>query len=236
MNDLVGKASYMQVVVLNATGRLPERIIADWMEAIHICLSWPDPRIWCNQVGALAGSIQTLSVPAATAGILASDSKIYGPRTVIEGIRFIHSALEQHQNNNSIDQIISNLPASGGKPMVMGYARPLAKGDERIIAMERTTKELGIITGEHYKLAKQVDEYLLQHYQESMNINGYAAAMLADFGYEPDEAYRIFSYVVASGVIACYTDTRAKPANTFLPLRCTDIRYTGKSARPVPDQ
>ena len=78
MDDLVGKVSYMQVLVLNATGRLPERPVADWLDAIHICLSWPDPRIWCNQIGALGGAMRASVVASTTAGVLAADAKSYG--------------------------------------------------------------------------------------------------------------------------------------------------------------
>jgi hypothetical protein len=67
-----------------------------------------------------------------------------------------------------------------------------------------------------------------------MNINGYVSAFLSDLGYTDEEIYRIFAVVVNSGITACYVDTRDKAPDTFLPLRCADIEYTGNLARPVP--
>ncbi len=42
MDDLVGKKSYFQVLVLNAAGRMPERRLADWIEAAFNCFSCRD--------------------------------------------------------------------------------------------------------------------------------------------------------------------------------------------------
>lgn len=235
MDDLVGKVSYMQVLILNATGRLPERPVADWFEAIYICMSWPDPRIWCNQIGALGGAMRASVVASTTAGVLAADAKSYGIKPLIPGVRFIQSALQDFKRGLSVDEIIRNECAKHrGKPNIMGYARPLAKGDERIVAMERVQQALGLPIGEHQQLARRIEQSLLYNFDESMNINGYISAFLSDLGYTADEVYRIFAVLVTSGVTACYVDTRDKAPDAFLPLRCSDVEYTGKSARPVP--
>jgi hypothetical protein len=235
MDDLVGKVSYMQVLILNATGRLPERPLADWFEAVHICMSWPDPRIWCNQIGALGGATRTSVVAAITAGVLAADAKSYGSKPLLQGVRFIQTALRDYHRGVSAEEIVSNECAKHrGKPNITGYARPLAKGDERVVAMDRIQKLLGLPVGEHMQLALQIESILLKNFDESMNINGYVSAYLSDFGYTEEEIYRIFAVVVNSGVTACYVDTRDKAPDAFLPLRCADIEYTGKLARPVP--
>ena len=236
MNDFVGKISYMQVVVLNATGRLPERKMADFFDAGHICLSWPDPRIWCNHIGALAGSTRTSPVAATISGVLASDSRSYGAKPIKSGMEFIQSAYLQNKSGITVEDIIENeCKKHGGKPYFMGYARPIAKGDERIEAMERTAKNLGLKIGKYLQLAYEIEKILIEKYNESMNINGYMSAFLSDHNFTPIEAYRIFSFVVASGVTACYIDSRDKAADLFLPLHCKDINYQGKASREVPD-
>lgn len=236
MHDLVGNVSYMQVIILNATGRLPERKFADWLEAAHICLSWPDPRIWCNHVGALAGTSGTSAVAAIAAGLLASDSKSYGPKTLIKGIDFIKQARAMQIEGHNIAEIVdTECNKHGGKPIIMGYARPLAKGDERIEAMERTACSLGFEMGEHLSLAYGIEKYLIQKFSEGMNMCGYLSAFFADHGYTPNEVYRILVCLTFSGITACYCETMDKPENTFLPMRCDDIDYQGKQPRKVPD-
>jgi len=232
MNELVGKVSYMQVMILNATGRMPERRLADWFEAVHICLSWPDPRIWCNHIGALGGTMRTSSVVATAAGLLANESKAYGSRTLKFGVEFIQHASQKFNGGQSIEKIVAYECAKfGGKPKIIGYARPIAKGDERVPAMERTTKDLGFSIGKHLKLAYAIETVLMNKFNEGMNINGYMSAFLSDQGFSPEEVYRICSVLVNSGVTACYADVRDRPADTFLPLRCDDIDFQGKPYR-----
>ena len=236
MDDLVGNISYMQMVILNITGKLPPRRLADWFEARQICMSWPDPRIWCNHVAALAGTLRTSSVAATTAGVLASDSRAYGgPRTIIEGMSFIQQALKNCQNGMTAYDLVQQACARhGGKPAIMGYARPIAKGDERIKAMERVRLELGFSIGPHLALAKEIEQVLIEEHDEGMNINGYVSAFLSDEGFTGEEVNRISSVLVASGVTACYVDTMKRPAETFNALRCEDVIYEGPGPRKVP--
>ena len=236
MDDLVGKVSYMQVVILNATGRLPERRLANWVEAVHICLSWPDPRIWCNHIGALGGTVRASAVASTVAGVIAADSRTYGTRPIIEGGNFIQKALIKKKAGISSEQIVeAECRKHGGKPYVMGYARPLAKGDERVIALEHVSEELDFPLGEHLELAYDIEQVMIRNFDEGMNINGYVAAFMSDQGFTPEEMYRIFTVVVSSGVTACFIDTRDRLAGSFLPLRCDDIDYQGTPPRSLTD-
>lgn len=237
LDELVGEKTYMQLVILHATGRLVEKRVADWVEAIYGCLSWPDPRIWCNQIGALAGAARTSVVAATAMGSLAADSRSYGVFPIIEGADFIKTAFEKHRNGMTAEEIIiSTVSAKGGKPFIVGYIRPIAKGDERIEAMERISVQLNFTTGEHLILAYELEKVMLKNYDEGMNINGYVAAFLTDQEFDGREIYQMFSMLVASGVTACYLDTLRRPPDTFLPLRCEDIDYQGPLQRPVPDR
>lgn len=236
MSDFVGKLSYMQVVIFNVTGRIAERRLADWFEAVHICLSWPDPRIWCNHIGALGGTARASPLASIVAGALATDARSYGIKPLLEGVDFIQRAKCDSDNGLSVEEIIRKESSKfGGKPLIMGYARPIAKGDERIPALERLRQEKGFPVGGHLALAFQINEYLENTFGETINVNGYVSAFWSDHGYTPEEAYRIMSLGVASGVAACYTDTRGKLAGTFLPLHCEDIDYQGPTERPVPE-
>lgn len=237
LEDLVGHKSYFQILILNATGKLVERPLADWVEALYGCLSWPDPRIWCNQIGALAGTVRASVVSATAMGALAADSRIYGVLPLLESINFIHKALIKHQQGATPAEIIEEaFSECKGKPYIMGFRRPIAKGDERLEVMEKVAQNLGFQLGDHLLLAYKIEKILLEQYDEGMNINGYMSAFLADQGFSADEAYRIFSMLVASGVTACYLDTYRRPPDTFLPLRCEDIDYQGTPGRPVPDE
>jgi citrate synthase len=234
LDELVGEKSYFQIMILNATGKLVERRLADWSEAMYGCLSWPDPRIWCNQIGALAGEAKTSVVVGTTAGIMAADSKMYGMYTILDGIEFIQSALDKYNNNQTPEEIINNnIKKNRGKLNITGYVRPIAKGDERIEVMERVSKQLKFNDGPHIKLAYQIENEIKKRFDEGMNINGYVAAFFSDQGFSANEVYQIFSTVVMSGVTACYLDTVQKPNDSFLPQRCDDIEYLGHEKRNI---
>ena len=235
LDELVGKKSYFQILILNATGKLVDKSFADWVEAIYGCLSWPDPRIWCNQIGALAGAARTSVVAATAMGSLAADSRTYGVYPLIEGVEFIQQARQQQEQGLTAQQIVDDIVARHrGKPYIVGYKRPIAKGDERLEVMEKISRELGFIEGKHLQLAYEIENVLLAQFDEGMNINGYMSAFLSDQGFSAQEVYRMFSMLVASGVTACYLDTYHQPAESFLPLRCDDIDYQGPAQRPVP--
>jgi citrate synthase len=237
MDDLVGEASYFQIMMMNVLGYLPEQRVAEWLEASFICMSWPDPRIWCNQIGALAGTTQTKAVAATTAGILAADSTMYGSRPLLDGVTFIQDVLKRKKAGATAEDILKEeIKKHRGKIKITGYARPIASGDERVIAMERVTRQLGFERGEHLTLAMELDQLLKRGYGESININGYVSAFLSDQGYSAENIYRICALCVMSGVMACFSEEQSKRPFSFLPLRCDDIEYHGKEQRAVPEK
>ncbi|MEN8129290.1 MAG: hypothetical protein ABFS45_03660 [Pseudomonadota bacterium] len=235
LDELVGYASYFQVMMLNVTGKLPQLSLAQWVEAAYICLSWPDPRIWCNQIGSLGGTVRTTPVAAVCAGTLAGDSRMYGQGTVISATKFIAIALEKKRQGHTVEQIIEEqCRGSGNTLQIPGYARPIAKGDERVVAMERVTESLGYSPGPHLQLAYQIQEVLSDRCGESMNLSGYIVSFLTDQGLSPDEIYRVGSLIVSGGVHACYSEAADREPESFLPLRCDDIEYCGVSERAIP--
>ena len=92
----------------------------------------------------------------------------------------------------------------------------------------------GLAKGKHEILSEQIDEFVDTIYSEGINVGGYAAAVLSDHGFTPIETYRLTSLLVNSGVQACYAEYFDKPPNSFLPLTCEDIEYTGQQPRKIP--
>lgn len=240
MQELVGKKTYFQVLVLNTIGKMPSESFSKWLEASFICLSWPDPRIWCNQIGALAGTIGASCPSAIAGGILAADSRMYGAGTMKACMDFIYKAGEQQRSGYSVSQIVEaeldeRSKVLSSKPVIVGYSRPIASGDERVSAMIRVGESLGLVNGEHEKLCIEIHNYLDTHHQEGLNVAGYCAAVLADNGYSPIEVERLFSSWVQSGVHACFAEAADNRRLSFLPLRCSDIDYRGPEIRELPE-
>ena len=234
-NELFNKTSYMQVLVLNATGKLISKQLSHWLENNFICMSYPDSRIWCNQVGAFAGVAMTSPTAATVSGILAADSRAYGgSKTTKLAMQSIKQLFTAYKNGTAIESLIQNAPLKHGKPALIGFVRPVEKKDERIQPHIQMTKSLGFGIGPHMKFAMALSDVLEQKFGSGINIGGYTSAFLLDQGFTPDEGYRIKSCCVASGVTACYVDNFSKKPEHFLPLKCSDINYTGKPKRQLP--
>ena len=234
MNDLMGKKTLMQVNILNATGRLVDKKIADWIEICFMGLSYPDSRIWCNQIAALAADTRASVVAAASVAILAADSRGYGGSKARKiSMSFQENAYTQFNQGKPLDDIIQQAPIKKGKPIIVGFARPIDREDERLKPFERIQNELKIPIGPHLKFAFQLSDHLNQHFNLSINCGGYASAFLLDQGFSPDEGYKINAFSVISGAIACYRNTETQPPNSFLPSKCEDIDYIGVQKRTV---
>lgn len=236
LKDFPGKASFFQVLILHIRGEMPERRLADWMEATFICLSWPDPRIWCNQIGSLAGSARASSIAGVCAGTLASDSMLYAAGTAIPIYDFFVKALDRHYKDKiSVEEFIEKECKHNDHLVVPGFIRPLAKGDERVDAMIGLAESLGFQIGPCLDLAFNISEYLAKNYDESINFGGYIVAFLHDHGFTAKEIVRCYSLCVNNGVHACFREAADNPPDAFLPLRCDDVVYEGIGERSVPD-
>ena len=235
LDDLVGNASYFQSLVLNVTGELPSEPIGRWVEALYQCMSFPDSRIWCNQIGTLGGMLRVSSAAGITAGILASDSRMYGPGTISLVYDFLSRGLAEYAEGKRVSEIIRSKIGKKQKQVVIpGYGRPLATGDERVVAMERVSKELGLAAGPGLQFAYAVEQYMQETQGESMNLATYGSATMMDLGWTLPQIQQICSIIVTSGVAACYSEAYDNPPESFLPLRCEDIEYRGHAPRPVP--
>jgi hypothetical protein len=236
LDELMGNISYFQLLILNATGRLPDRPLADWLEASFFCISYPDARIWCNHIGSLAGTLQATPIAASCAGLLATDSRLYGPQAVVNSAKFITAARSLESRGMAVEEIVETLPRRkpDGSLMVPGFNRPVASGDERIPLLENLTAKLGFEPGAHLRLAYGIEAVLSKKYKESLNSGGYRAAFLSDQGFSVQEIYRVLSIYMNAGITACYAEAADRPGECFFPIRCDDIDYQGNPPRDLP--
>ncbi|MFN2309062.1 MAG: hypothetical protein ABR553_04910 [Gammaproteobacteria bacterium] len=231
LGELLGEVSYVQLLMLNVTGRLPERRLADWVEGTFMCLSWPDARIWCNQIATYAGTLRGTPVAAVSAGLLASESRLYGPGTVIAATEFIVEALHHQQAGLSPAEILEDYRRRHKSRAVPGFGRPVAKGDERVVAMKRLAQRQGFEIGPHLGLADALESALMKENGEGMNLAGYIMAFLSDHDYSATEIHALYSICVEAGLLACYRDATNTAPEAFMPMRVDDVDYTGPPPR-----
>lgn len=233
LDDLALNKGFFDVLYLHVCGRLPERRIARWLEASFICLSFPDARIWCNQIGALGGTMRCSPTAAISAGVLASDSSLYGPGTALAACEFILDARIASEHGMSPKDFLAERRRRR-RYQTPGFSRPIAQGDDRVMVLRQLAQELGFEEGRHLDLASSLGRILGQGDHTALNMLGYVTAFWLDQGLDAVQGARIFSLCVNAGVHACYSEAADEPAGAFLPLRCEDIEYCGKPPRPLP--
>jgi hypothetical protein len=234
LDDLLPRLSLMQLQVLNITGRIVDDVLAQWLEKSFFMVSYPDARIWCNQIAALAGANGASPVAAATAACLGADSRTYGSsQTQWLAMTTLRQLCLDHQRGVPINQLAARFPIKHGLPAIMGFARPANKTDERLEPMRKLTAQLGFTPGPHQIFAGQLADWLKAEFGADMNIAGFMAAFLLDQGFTPEEIYQLRALAVANGAMACYGDRVGQPEFTFLPQRCGDVLYSGPEVRAI---
>ena len=238
LDDIFAKCSVFQVMIMNVTGKLPERRLADLVEGVFICMSWPDSRIWCNKIGTFTAMTRASATTAIAAGGLGGDSTMYGAGTGYAINSFIESAYQKcvSPNNDSVETFVKENAYRGGRLYAPGFARPFVKGDERIPAMRRYAKKLGFEVGPYETLANEIESILSKRDGEGLNLAGYIMLFLKDQGYSIEEVMGIGAMSVTTGIYASYFEYINRPPEAFLSLKVEDIDYVGETMREVPEK
>ncbi len=233
LDDFPGQISFFQLLYLHVLNELPASTLATWLEASFMCLSYPDARLWCNQIGALGGSARLSPTSAVCAGVLASDSFFYGPGAVPAIVKFYDKARSGIASGLSEQEFVEDQCIKNGNVMAPGFSRPIARGDERVAVLRNLAQRLSLDVGPTEAMALRIGEHLEKRYKESINAAGLIVAFWIDRGLGADEICTLYSLAVNAGVHACYVEALNNPADSFLPLRCKDIVYTGPAKRII---
>jgi hypothetical protein len=232
--ELLERLSITQLNVFNITGRVIEPALATWFEKTVFFTSYPDPRIWCNHLGAMAGNGGTSPAAAAAIGTLAADSRAYGSKLQYLTVRTLQQLYARRASGLDWAEALSDFPARNGIPDLPGFARPGRVTDERLEPLRKLTGQLGFSPGPYMQFVEELSNHLRHHHSLDMNAAAYACAFLLDQGFSADDVYRLRTSDVLGGVLACYTGWCEEPEDGFLPLRCGDVGYAGPSPRALP--
>jgi citrate synthase len=180
-----GEHRWAQLVALSVGARMPSLEEAALIEVLWMCGAFPDPRIWCNQVSALAGTTRCTPVAGALLGTLASEALRYGPLASHHASRALIALRQQVAAGAALPDLLAAMPHDErGVPQVPGFVRPIARGDARVPAMTRAMEKLGISVGEHLRLALDLDRLLRARDDgaggQQLNAGGFLSAVLLD--------------------------------------------------------
>ncbi len=231
--ELTHQTSWVQVLMLSVTGRLYDENQIRLVEALFVATGYPDPRLWCNRIVALAGSERVSAGAALSIGVASAEAKIYGGQAEYAAAKtFIecHRIFQEQDESALLSHMKSVLKRERA---IFGFGRPLTKVEERIAPIERMAKELDIEDGPHLSTVKHM-EMLLKRYRLILNFAGYATARLLDLGLSAHEVHQFSTLGFYLGLSPCYIEAFENEPGTFLPIACEDILYEGPEERPLP--
>ncbi|QDQ25255.1 citryl-CoA lyase [Chitinimonas arctica] len=233
-HDLHGELMEMEWLALYAysiTARRPSAAETRLMNALWVVTGYPDARIWCNRVAALAGTSRSTANLAICAGNAIAEASIYGRRNEFRAISYFLATRQKMAAGASLADCVAEHLAARRK--LAGYGRPLANGDERIPPIMRVAESLGLHDGPHVRLAFALDQFLLGSGKPlRMNYGGLVAAFGADLGFSAQTFQQFMFPSLLAGMQPCYGEACELPAGSRFPTPCTGIRYEGEARRP----
>lgn len=227
LEDFMGELTYMQVLIFNATGKMVDKDISDFVDNFYISMSWPDSRVWCNQIAALGGNNNVDIISSVSSAIMSSSSIYYGVKSLHIIYEFIESTYKELQSGKKIEEIINN------REKFPGFTRPIVSGDQRVYNLERVRKKNSIKIGEYLKFVLLFDSKLSEHKNLNINIGAYTISVLMDLGFTKAECEAILANMVYSGALSCHIEYKKLPSGHYLPLQCNDVIYSGRSYRKL---
>jgi citrate synthase len=222
---------WMALLLYAITGRVFDKKQALLFEGMWtLCASYPDPRLWNNRVAALAGTTRSTGALAVGAATAVSEASIYGRRPDVQAFDFLVRTKAKLHNGADLRGLIA---AEQQKYRIIpGFGRPVVRRDERIEPLMTMAGELGFSEGAYVKLAFEIEGILLKNrWRADMNIAVVAAALAADQGLFVNEYYQYTILAFSAGMIPCYLGALHKHQGTFFPLRCSRLKYKGRSRR-----
>jgi hypothetical protein len=240
---MTGK-TWMEVILLAITGKIPERRTAEFLDAVlALSGSIPDPRLWNNRIAALAGVTRSTPALGMSAGMAASDAIIFGFQPMMGAHNLLTEIAGQLDGGDCLENIINerltrDLPGrpGAGKQRTLaifpGYGRPVATGDERIPAILKLLRDYGHDQDKMVALAFRLETSLQQHgLPLRLNTGGLIAAICADQGMSALQLYYYVSHCFYVSLVACNADALRHDIGSFFPLRCNQIEYEGVEER-----
>ena len=220
---------WLELYMLSITGKKFSENEIKLLNAIWVCTSYPDVRLWNNRVAGLAGSARSTPALALGSSLAVSDAVVYGGHPCVRIADFLIKTQEKLLEGKNLEEIVDD---ELKVRRIYGYGRPINNTDERLAWLDEIAKSVGLSEGPHYKLSYQLEAILVQKNSLlKMNYAAILAALCADMGLSAKQIQLFVFPMFLAGMTPCYTEGVQNNPNSLFKLDCNDIRYTGVSPR-----
>ncbi|MBN1797772.1 MAG: hypothetical protein JW822_04290 [Spirochaetales bacterium] len=232
IDELAGNLTQTESILLWALGRRPTDLETKLMDTF-ICMNiYPDMRIWSIRTGAYAAASGAPLSSCFGAAHAAANSKIFAVGASLNCKRFFEKFAED-STNRPAEEIVEEYLGKG--LFFPGFGRPLIQGpDERYTKLSELLKEWHYPLGTYTKLLFKIAPLITKHKNIHPNYAALFVTLLLDppFCCDDNKIVVMAHYMVSlpSYLPACEIKEKSEYV-PLLPLKVSDIIYTGKAKR-----
>lgn len=225
---------WVDLYAFGVTGRRLTPAQSEMIQALWVCTSYPDSRIWNNRVAALAANARSSANLAMIAGVAVSEAMVYGGNAALRSMNFLQQAVKRVAAGEGLEEIVW---AETRESKIFGFGRPINSVDERLPVIIALAEKLGMRDGPHLTLAFEVERILLSRYPNlRMNFGGLQAAMVSDIGLSLREYQMLRVPHFLGGMVPCVAEAAEKEEGTLFPTPCSGVAYEGPAPRAWPER
>lgn len=225
LHSELGSKSWFELNLYGITGREFSSKELKILNYIWLSTSYADIRIWPNRITALAGSARTSPILSLVGGIASCDAELFVAQPLVSCLSMYRSFDKKIKRGENLEDLLKIKIAN--KKTIFGYGRPLTSSDERVPHLVKFLNDLSADNGYFFKMAFKIEAFLKKEKKIQMNIAALYAAVCADLGFNEIEMNLFVSLLVYAGMPPSYLDSMEKPSGAILPLKCSEIKYTG---------
>lgn len=220
---------WVDLYLLSITGKRFSENEIKLVQAIWVCTSYPDARLWNNRVAGLAGSARSTPALGLASACAVSEATVYGAHPCTRIADFLQKTQQKVSQGMCLASIID---AELKQRRIFGYGRPINNTDERLSWLSEIASKLNLSSGLHYNLAFEIEKILVtKNPVLKMNYAAIICGLFLDIGLTVQQIKLAIYPMLLAGMTPCYTEAAQNAENSLFKLDCTDIEYRGVPKR-----
>lgn len=224
VSDLVGKATFTDMICLLLKGELPKKGERELLDAIFVSSAEQSiqvPSIMSARIVQSAGNPVNASVAA---GILAIGDHHGGAGEQAAKI------FQEHASGNAAELVKAMVAR---KERIPGYGHKQYDQDPRVAPLFALAEKYKL-AGKHISFAKKIDEELCSQTKKTLhlNIDGAIAAIISDLGFSW-QAGRIFFIIPRTAGIAAHVVEERLSGEVYRREDDSNVTYSGPADRKL---
>jgi len=243
IEELIGNASFPDMVYLLLRGELPERAQAALLEAAMVASVDHGP-----QAPSIAVSRMAVSCGLPVNGAMASAINVLddvhggaGQECMLLYREIAAEAGDAADPATATDAVLQRWRAAGTRffPGFGHRFHPIDPRTPRLLALVDAAQAAGVVSGRYARIGRAVEAALGKGKARPvpMNIDGVSAVIYSELGFEPELGRGIFVLSRALGILAHAWEEKQQGSRIKGPMpRDIPYRYNGKARRAVPDR